>query len=125
MLPDTVLYFNKIQPFSISHYYQMVILFHYRSSPSKLDYTPVSAPELNFANISGDKLTVAQELLVPRNAARRTEEHGPGPGKSLVHTSSFRRAKVSEYDRVFSLFTFVFALLSHQNIFLFCWVSDP
>ena len=71
-------------------------LFYCRSSPSKLDYTPVSAPELNFANISGDKLTVAQELLVPRNAARRTEEPGPGPGKSLVHTSSFRRAKVRE-----------------------------
>ena len=74
--------------------------FFFRSSPSKLDYTPVSAPELNFANISGDKLTVAQELLVPRNAARRTEEPGPGPGKGLVHTSSFRRAKVGEYDGV-------------------------
>ena len=35
---------------------------------------------------------------MPRNAARRTEEPGPGPGKGLVHTSSFRRAKVGEYE---------------------------
>ena len=87
---------------------QNLRLFLFRSSPSKLDYTQVSAPELNFANISGDKLNVAQELLVPRNAARRTqEEPGPGPGKGLVHTSSFRRAKVS-------FWVFIIIFYSHE-----------
>ena len=32
----------------------------FRSSPSKLDFSPVKSPELNFASLSGDKLTVAQ-----------------------------------------------------------------
>ena len=32
----------------------------HRSSPSKLDFSPVKSPELNFASLSGDKLTVAQ-----------------------------------------------------------------
>ena len=48
-----------------------------RSSPSQISGMKQS-PELNFANLSGDKLTVAQELLVPRAGS----------------SASFRRPKV-------------------------------
>merc|ERR1719189_1020562 len=49
-----------------------------RSSPSQIEFSQIKkSPELNFANLSGDKLTVAQELLVPR-AARR-EDGGKQP----------------------------------------------
>ena len=62
-----------------------------RSSPSKLDFTnvPTKPPEMTFANISGDKLTVAQELLVPvpRSSCHNSVTLNPG----LVTTASFRR----------------------------------
>ena len=71
-----------------------------RSSPSQIEFSQIKkSPELNFANLSGDKLTVAQELLVPR-AARR-EEVGKQPGSlagaltgGLGSSTSFRRPKV-------------------------------
>ena len=82
----------------------MPVISHQRtkSSPSKLDFTPVvKTPEHNFASISSDKLTVAQELLVPRNPRRDDSVIGkqqtvgvPVPGGSLVSTASFRRPKV-------------------------------
>ena len=62
-----------------------------RSSPSNIEFSQIkNSPELNFANLSGDKLTVAQELLVPR-AARREEGGKPQP---LGSSASFRRPKV-------------------------------
>ena len=62
-----------------------------RSSPSQREFSQLKkSPELNFANLSGDKLRVAQELLVPRAATARREEGG-GEGGS---TASFRRPKV-------------------------------
>ena len=70
-----------------------------RSSPSKLEFEQIKkAPELNFAELSGDKLTVAQELLVSRNP-RREEGKAVGAGTKpatvgLVATASFRRPKV-------------------------------
>lgn len=69
-----------------------------RSSPSKLEFEQIKkAPELNFAELSGDKLTVAQELLVSRNP-RREEGKAVGAGTKpatvgLVATASFRRPK--------------------------------
>ena len=74
-----------------------------RSSPSNLEFEQIKkAPELNFAELSGDKLTVAQELLVPRNPRRedvKTAGSGPKPATvGLVATASFRRPKVRLCD---------------------------
>ena len=42
-----------------------------RSSPSQREFSQLKkSPELNFANLSGDKLRVAQELLVPAQVRR-------------------------------------------------------
>ena len=73
-----------------------------RSSPSKLEFEQIKkAPELNFAELSGDKLTVAQELLVPRNPRREEVKAvvaGPKPATvGLVATASFRRPKVGMF----------------------------
>ena len=63
-----------------------------RSSPSQMEFSQINqSPELNFANLSGDKLRVAQELLVPRLAARREEV---SKQQTLGSSASFRRPKV-------------------------------
>ena len=63
-----------------------------RSSPSHMEFSQINqSPELNFANLSGDKLRVAQELLVPRLAARREEV---SKQQTLGSSASFRRPKV-------------------------------
>ena len=67
-----------------------------RSSPSQREFSQLKkSPELNFANLSGDKLRVAQELLVPRAAtARREDGAKAGGAEGGGSTASFRRPKV-------------------------------
>ena len=79
------------------------VIFHQRtrSSPSKLmDFsgamsgtTPVS--DHNFAALSRDKLTVAQELLVPRTSGSVVMKTGANTVTMVPHfNDSFRRQKV-------------------------------
>ena len=71
-----------------------------RSSPSQREFSQLKkSPELNFANLSCDKLRVAQELLVPRAATARREDGGKaGGGEAGGSTASFRRPKVNKHD---------------------------
>ena len=73
-----------------------------RSSPSQREFSQLKkSPELNFANLSSDKLRVAQELLVPRAAtARREEGAKAGAGETGGSTASFRRPKVKMRDKM-------------------------
>ena len=70
-----------------------------RSSPSQREFSQLKkSPELNFASLSGDKLRVAQELLVPRAAtARREDGAKTGGGEVGGSTASFRRPKVNKH----------------------------
>ena len=67
-----------------------------RSSPSQREFSQLKkSPELNFANLSGDKLRLAQELLVPRAATARREEGAKAGGGEGGSSGSFRRPKVN------------------------------
>ena len=90
------------------------VIFHQRtrSSPSKLmDFSGAmsgdrSAPvtDHNFAALSRDKLTVAQELLVPRTSGSMVMMTGANTFTMVPHfNDSFRRQKVSQSVQLVSL----------------------
>ena len=67
-----------------------------RSSPSQREFSQLKkSPELNFASLSGDKLRLAQELLVPRAATARREDGAKAGGGEGGSGASFRRPKVN------------------------------